>query len=237
MSNPPTTVNDWGQDELTDRLVENFPAQWSSDAARQPGGVLHSLFKALSVPLDLLTKQVLFTFNGCRIMTATDDALDTIGKDFFGTGLKRAAGETDDLYRQRILIHLLAEKVTVNGISRAIELFTGFKPIIREPWNPAQFPCAFIDVENEYGAFWDVSRTFSPELRFQIFIEAQLPGFPSAGQPIYALDEGLATDVPQCAWYEPQPEWQKSFRELDKLIVATKAAGITAWRKYTVASS
>lgn len=233
----PTTVNDWGREELTNRLLENFPRQWSSDTAREPGGVLHSLFKALAGPIDVLTKQVLFTFNGCRILTATEDGLDAIATDFFGNGLKRSPGESDDLYRQRIIIHLLAERVTVNGISRAIEIYTGHKPIIREPWNPAQFPCAFIDVENEYGAYWDISRTFSPELRHQIFIEAELPGFPSSGQPIYALDAGLAVDVPECAWFEPQPEWQKGFRELDKLIVATKAAGITAWRRYTVASS
>jgi len=233
---PDTVVTDWGQDEFTRRLLENFPPDWSSDESRQPKGVLNSLFVALAIPLEYNLKQILFTFNAMRIGTATDTALDAVGRDFFGDTLKRTVGENDTLYRERILVHLLSEKATIRGISRAIELFTGHVPVIREPWNMKTFPVRYLDVPDQYGAFWDHARMFSPELRYQFFIDAELPGFKSIGAPIYGMDKGAAFDVPQTAWWAPQAEWQRSRKELYKLIVATKPVGTTAWVHVGVAA-
>lgn len=229
-----TEITALTKQQFAELLVGNFPDDWSSDEARQPGGVLYSLFLGLGVPHEVLSENIHFTFNACRIMTATDSGLDTIATDFFGGNLKRYKNESDELYRQRILVHLLAEKGTIRGIRRAIEVLTGFTPQIREPWNRRTFPVAYYDVKTERGLYWDKSRLFAPELRYQLFVDARLPAFQSdeKPQPIYGLDRYWAFDVPQCAWLKSRPAWSRGRRELDKVINATKPVGVRVWRRY-----
>ena len=71
-----------------------------------------------------------------RIKTATDDNLDAISFDFFGGELPRKGGETDTHYRNRILIYLLREKATREGMRKILLQLTGFEPIIIEPFRP-----------------------------------------------------------------------------------------------------
>lgn len=228
-----TVITDWGGPEITERLLENFPEQWSSEEARQPGGVAYALFAGLAEPHDQLCKNILYTFNACRIATATDAALDAIGQDYFGGELQRYRNESDELYRQRILIHLLLEKGTIAGIKRAIELATGFTPVIREPWNRKTFPVAYYNLKNAYGGYWNRSKLFAPSLRYQMFIDARLPAFQSDNkpQPIYGFGSA-AFNVPNCAWFKPRGIWSRGHRELDKVINAAKPVGTIAWRRY-----
>lgn len=223
-----TQVTDWGIDELTRRLIENFPRDWSSDEARSSIGKLYTIFHSLAVPLDHVVKQIIFLYNTSRLQDATDVGLDLIASDFFDD-IRRIPGELDADFRARIAVNLFSEKVTIRGISNAITRLTGNVPTIREPWNPHTFPIKYWNVLNSHGTFWGHNRMFAPELRYQLFIEAQLPGFPSQGAPIYTLDHMLCLNVARSAWYRPQAAWQRSKRELYQTIVATKPVGVTAW--------
>ncbi len=236
---PATNIVDYGLEEITRRLIQNFPIDWSSEEARNPGGKLHALFQTIGSGLDFENKQLVWIFHACRVATATDTALDTIAKDFFGRhGLKRSDGEPDDLYRTRILQHLFIEKQTVKGIIRNVELFTGFTPTIKEPWNTAMFPVRYWDLDppNEHSFCWDQSKLFSPELRYQFFIDVKLPGsFPSKGKPVYGLDTPgyWAWDRPECPWFTVKPEFFLKRRQADRLIVESKPVGTIAWRRFT----
>ena len=71
-----------------------------------------------------------------RIKTATDDNLDKISQDFFGGELPRKGNESDTHYRNRILVNLLRERATREGMRSILKIITGFEPIIIEPFRP-----------------------------------------------------------------------------------------------------
>ena len=76
---PVITEEDWAR-----RFVENFPEPWTSEEAREEGGVLYALMFALGNALSNQMPEVEYDWKACRIETAVDDALDTVAKDFFG---------------------------------------------------------------------------------------------------------------------------------------------------------
>jgi len=106
---------DWFGDEppLVDSIIEGYAAIWAF----------------LYAAYDYVKKQT-------RIKTATDDNLDAISKDFFGPELPRKGDEGDEHYRKRILVNLLRERATREGMRKVLFLLTGFEPIIIEPYRP-----------------------------------------------------------------------------------------------------
>ncbi len=66
---------------------------------------------------------------------ATDVNLDLISKDYFGNELPRQPNETDNSFRNRILITLLQPKATRPAMRTALFRLTGIEPIIYEPFS------------------------------------------------------------------------------------------------------
>lgn len=71
-----------------------------------------------------------------RLGSATGGWLDIAALDFFGTRLRRRAGQTDDALRSRILAEILRERVTRAGMRRMLLDLTGQEPRIFEPARP-----------------------------------------------------------------------------------------------------
>ncbi len=71
-----------------------------------------------------------------RIATATGGWLDLIAYDFFGRGLVRAPGQSDDLFRAAIGINLVRPRATRPAIDAVLVAATGRHPAIIEPGRP-----------------------------------------------------------------------------------------------------
>lgn len=229
-------ITDYGVEEFTNRLLANFPRDWSGSAAREKGGNLYGFFKAMGIPLDHLLKLIIYTQKGIYVQYAEGEALDTVARDYFGDLVARTNGESDSSFRDRLIAEILSPKQTVAAIKRAVQAFTGYEPIVTEPWNPVG--AAYFDA----NSFYDVDTNDNPgkyldsTLRYQFFVDAKLPGYTNnGGQPVYGYDSFCAFDVPQCPYFEPDLNWFKTIQKLDELIVRTKPAGTIAWRKYASA--
>jgi len=83
-----------------------------------------------------------------RIQTATGQNLDLIACDFYEGILERPENMSDEQFRKFILASLLQEQATRKGMEKAIELITGYTPII---WEGFQFEDGFfLDSESYY---------------------------------------------------------------------------------------
>ncbi|SOY56868.1 hypothetical protein [Cupriavidus taiwanensis] len=122
------------QDDVYRRLRGYLPP-WFGDEADTPiiNGLLNGLAYAGAYVYGLLSYARLQT----RIKTATDGWLDMIAADFFGDTLLRAANQSDDSFRARIILNLFRERATRLGLIRVLEDLTGRTPIVIEPTRPA----------------------------------------------------------------------------------------------------
>lgn len=123
------------QNDILSRLRAYLPSRWfgsTSDPAPLLVAILNACASVLSFVYNLYSYAKLQT----RIATATGGWLDLIAYDFFGNGLPRNPGESDDSYRARIKAALIQKKVTRGGISAVIYALTGNYPTIVEPWRP-----------------------------------------------------------------------------------------------------
>lgn len=115
---------------IFNRLKKYLPLKWFGDSAPIRDSVLQGFAENAYYSYLQYKYAVLQT----RIKTATDIFLDYIAKDFYGNVLKRRSGESDDTFRQRILINLFRERATRNGMISLLTYITGIAPIIFEPW-------------------------------------------------------------------------------------------------------
>lgn len=100
--------------------------------------ILDAILKAYAWAGSFLYSQLAYVRLQTRIKTATDDNLELIADDFFGPGnFPRDQGESDDSYRNRILINIIQERVTRAAIIKVLERLTGRTPKIFEPGRPA----------------------------------------------------------------------------------------------------
>lgn len=229
------------QTDLTNRFLALFPTGWSSDVARQPGGILYALFKALSGSLsDLLGSSsitpppagyatIQFAHDLTRIGTATGSGLDTISQDYFGTTLPRLPGESDTAFRARILLNLLLPKVTRPALANILQNITGKAPTMIEPWNPGD-TCAW-----DERSFWDINwpgggATFlwGDQWPWLGFIRVALSVWTLTGAwPVWGWDAGFAWDQPQSYWADLEPSSTVSLAQMAAAIQAAKAYGTT----------
>ncbi|AZG15421.1 hypothetical protein EHF44_16695 [Cupriavidus pauculus] len=115
-----------------------------------------------------------------RIKTATDGWLDMIAADFFGNALLRAANQSDESFRARILINIFRERATRAGLIRILQDLTGRTPIVVEPTRPADTgsyggPLIGYGVAGAYGSML---------MPFQAFVTAFRPT--GSGIPLIA---------------------------------------------------
>ena len=139
------TVNWFGTESpLLDCIYDGFAASYSF----------------IYYVIDYVKKQT-------RIKTETDANLDLIAKDFFGDWLKRYPKESDNSFRNRILMNLLREKATREGMRKILFLLTGIEPIIIEPWRGQD--CGYYNVPSTL-AYDTVGRYGSNLFAYQAFI-------------------------------------------------------------------
>jgi hypothetical protein len=113
------------------RFAGLLPPSWFDE----PTPVKDAVVAGFAGPLSWDYSLYVYTLLQARIKTATGVWLDRIAYDFCGTRLPRRAGESDTLYRARIIAEILRPRVTRAGISQALSDLTGKTPVIIEFWN------------------------------------------------------------------------------------------------------
>lgn len=121
------------QDDFLSRLKGTLPSTWFGSSSPILDAVLSAFAWCASFAYSLIQYVKLQT----RLATATDDFLDMISADFFGTALPRNTNESDTQFRARILIYLFRERGTRNAIISILKALTGRTPKIFEAWNPS----------------------------------------------------------------------------------------------------
>lgn len=212
------------QNDFLARLKSTLPA-WFGDASTPIlDGVLNGLAQ-LGTSMHTL---YLYTQLQTRIKTATDDFLDLISADFFGSGLTRLQNESDASFRNRIIVNLIRERATRNGIVKVLQDLTGRTPQVFEPTRPADTGGYTVGGVG-YGVAGGWGSLLIP---YQAFITAYRPltsGIPyvdgygsgaggyGVGQIEWADINQMMTQVPDSLIYSA--------------IDSVKAAGTTMWVK------
>jgi hypothetical protein len=160
------------------RRLRGYLPPWFGDEANTPNlnGLLNGLAYAAAYVYGLISYTKLQT----RIKTATDGWLDMIAADFFGDALLRAANQSDESFRARILINIFRERATRAGLIRILQDLTGRTPIVVEPTRPMDTgsyggPLIGYGVAGAYGSLL---------LPFQAFVTAFRPT--GSGIPLIA---------------------------------------------------
>lgn len=133
-----------------------------------------------------------------RIKTATGYMLDYISQDYFGDQLPRHAYptiESDDNFRHRILVNLIPERATRNGLKNILFNLTGREPTLIEGFSLTDGGCydATFFYDNGYGYGFD--STLNP---YTGIIYAYLP-LPQAFYAIGGYDNTSFT-IPYGGW-------------------------------------
>lgn len=135
------------------RRLKSLLPPWFGD--RTP--LLDALLGGYAYIQAFLYDLIAFARLQTRIMTATGGWLDLISADFFGNGLPRIAGQTDNSYRTRILINLFRERGTRAAIVKVLTELTGREPSIFEPFRVQDtggyaMPCCGYGLAGHYGS-------------------------------------------------------------------------------------
>ena len=160
------------QGDFAARIRLVMPSQWFPDCAPILDGLLGGLGAGWALIYNLLQ----YVRQQTRIATSTGDWLDATTLDFFGLGLARKSGETDDALRVRIDSELFRERSTRKGVIRALTDLTGRVPEIFEP-ALASDTGGYTSSANEGGGVaYNVHGGWgSLQLHFQCFITAYRP--------------------------------------------------------------
>jgi hypothetical protein len=113
------------------RLRSALPKRWFAE--KSPN--LHALLTCIAGPWVWLYDLIQYSIRQTRIATASDEWLDLIAVDYFGSGLRRRVGEADTAFGVRIRAALLREAATRSAIASGLQDLTGIVPVIFEPAN------------------------------------------------------------------------------------------------------
>ena len=214
------------QQDVYNRL-RGFLPPWFGDEDDSPiiTGILNGLAYAAAYVYSLISYTRLQT----RIKTATDGWLDMIAADFFGDALLRAANQSDESFRARILINIFRERATRAGLIRVLQDLTGRTPIVVEPTRPMDTgsyggPLIGYGVAGAYGSLL---------LPFQAFVTAFRPT--GSGIPLIA-GYGISTggySQPSRASYASMSMIQGSVTDADiyAAIDSVKPVATIVWAR------
>ncbi len=209
------------------RRLRGYLPPWFGDEADTPlvNGVINGLAYAGAYVYGLLSYTRLQT----RIKTATDGWLDMIAADFFGDALLRAANQSDESFRVRILINLFRERATRAGLIKVLQDLTGRTPVVVEPTRPMDTgsyggPLIGYGVAGAYGSLL---------LPFQAFVTAFRPV--GSGIPLIA-GYGVSTggyNQPSRASYAALSMIQGSLTDADiyAAIDSVKPVATIVWTR------
>lgn len=113
------------------RLRSALPKRWFSEESPN----LTALLVSIATPWAWLYGLIRYVVLQARIATASDEWLDIISNDFFGSRLQRKTNESDNAYRARIQLALLREAATRAAVTRCLQTLTDIQPAIFEPAN------------------------------------------------------------------------------------------------------
>jgi hypothetical protein len=175
------------QADLLGRLKALLPQNWFGGAPTLLTATLQGYAAAGAFVYSLYAYAKLQT----RITTATDGWLDMIAADYFGSGLIRPFGQSDAIYRARILGNLLRPRATHDAMVRALTNLTGRAPRVIElgrPLDTGAYGYLFgYGAAGAYGSRW-VSA-------YQAFVTAYRPlagsGYSATDAEIYAAIEAV----------------------------------------------
>lgn len=119
------------QADIQSRLQSVVPPSWFGDTPTNESAALSGFANIASGIYSLIA----FAKLQARRLTASGMFLDLYAYDYLGLTTRRRTGEDDDLWRARIGKEILRERVTRNGVIRAVADLTGNTPIAFEPWN------------------------------------------------------------------------------------------------------
>ena len=127
--------------DVSTRLRSTLPTGWFPVSPPAPAltatpvldGLLAGLAQAWSFCYGLLA----VVSAQARLATAYDGFLDMMSIDFFGSGLPRRNGETDDSFRDRISVSLISRRGTRQDVIREVAGLTGSPPAVCEPTHAA----------------------------------------------------------------------------------------------------
>jgi hypothetical protein len=233
----PWVVNELSTSVFAERLIDEFPQSWTSDAAKAPGGIEYALMTAFAEQLAYISVQTLYGWQTSRLATSVGSQLDIFSEDFFGNELPRLPSEPDDHYRSRIQSLLLQPQVTRQAIVSLVKFFTGgiVRPI--EPWNPSD--TSYWGTDSPYiGSYWDYDSQAvpglwgDPAMRYQGALQIQLPPAVAATCPIWGFDVGAAWDYITGVLWPTNNQFLLQEQVVELLIANIIAQGTTAWVKF-----
>lgn len=126
------------KEDIKSRLKSYTPPWYGEDAIFQ--GASQDGFATAYVDIYQLLAYIKLQ---TRLATATDFLLDLAAKDFLNSFLWRGPGEDDDRFRKTLLTNILREKATRTGIAKFIKDYTGYDPIMFEPWDAGSIGGAY----------------------------------------------------------------------------------------------
>jgi len=159
--------------KLIDNLRSLLPPAWFGSTTPVLNAVLGGLAEGWQRIFTFLS----YAIQQARISTATGGWLDLAALDFFADKIFRRAGESDLIFRHRIMIELLRCRCTRNSVGDYIAVLTGRAPDIFEPRNPGDTGCygtsfEFSKASMAYGL---LGRWGSECLPYQFFITVRRP--------------------------------------------------------------
>lgn len=207
--------------DMPSRLRGLLPSSWFGSGAAP---VRDAVLAALGAPVSWAYSLYTFTLAQARLSTASGVFVDLFALDFFGSGLPRRTGETDDSYIPRIAAGLVRPRTTRAAVSKALQDLTGSVPTLIEPWNPGD--CAALGYTFGVGVGAPLG---SLSLTDQVFITVQSPGY--SGVPNVA---GIGTraggvGAGALATIGSQRTGGVSNAEIYATILRNVAAGVRAW--------
>jgi hypothetical protein len=120
------------QEDFVGRLRLTLPSGWFGDTAPVLGGLLAGLGAGWASLYGLLSAIRV----QARLATVSDRFLDLACTDYFGGGLARRAGETDDALRSRLMAAMRRLRGTRQSVIDAA-LVAGYAATVFEPARPA----------------------------------------------------------------------------------------------------
>lgn len=167
------------QADFEKRIKSTLPFRWFGDDSGNVvlNGVIAGLANGFAFISNLFDYAKLQT----RIKTATDDWLDAISTDFFGTRLMRKTGQNDTSFRNRIIVNMFRERATRNAVKLVLEDLTGRTPVIFEPQRPLDTGAYGVSSSLGYGLAGGYGSLL---LDYQAFVTAYRPS--GSGIPLVA---------------------------------------------------
>ncbi len=127
--------------DMVSRMRAVLPPSWfpltAPGATTSATPVLDGVLSGIGCGWAYCYALIQFVVQQSRISSATGSFLDMICADFFGTTIKRMAGEADTGFRSRISANLLLPRATRAAVSQAIAALLGGVPILFEPFRSA----------------------------------------------------------------------------------------------------